>query len=233
MTEKARQITVYLQGPVLLGDESGVGNYEQTLNYIPGAVLRGVLATHILHADEQAFRCIFETAEHPPRFGNAYPAWPEVWAYPFPATARTCKQHPGYATSKHEGHGVFDILVEQTLYELLSDPRFPHRERLLPALGTRWVELANGYDPRCPYGRDKKCDEPVNPATGYYVLRSNKPGLAPELQISRATHVGITARAVWPRTTCSLHWKQSRTRPTSSLEDSWCMTTVVKMTWND
>ena len=89
MTNQVRQITVYLQGPVLLGDESSVGNYEQTLGYIPGAVLRGAIATHVLHTDAQAFQRIFDDAEHPPRFGNAYPAWPEVWAYPLPATART------------------------------------------------------------------------------------------------------------------------------------------------
>ena len=59
MTEQARQITVYLQGPLLLGDESSVGNYEQTIDYIPGAALRGVLATHVLHADEQAFQRVF------------------------------------------------------------------------------------------------------------------------------------------------------------------------------
>lgn len=197
MTDKACQITVYLQGPVLLGDESGVGNYEQTIDYIPGAVLRGAIATHILQADAQAFRRVFDAAERPPRFGNAYPAWPEVWAYPFPATARTCKQYLGYATDKHEGHGVFDILVEQALYELLSDPQFPYRERLLPTLGTRWAELANGYDPRCPYEQDQKCGEQVKPATGYYILRSGGPGPAPEPQISRATHVGINrARGV-------------------------------------
>ena len=196
MTEQARQITVYLQGPVLLGDESGVGNYEQTIDHIPGAALRGAIATHVLHADEQAFRRVFVAAERPPRFGNAYPAWPEVWAYPFPATARTCKQYHGYATDRHEGHGVFDVLVEQALYELFSDPRFPHRKRLLPALGTRWVELANAYDPRCPYEQGK-CGEQVKPATGYYVLRSGGPGPAPEPQISRATHVGINrARGV-------------------------------------
>ena len=197
MTDQARQITVYLQGPVLLGDESGVGNYEQTIDYIPGAVLRGALATHVLRADEQAFRRVFVAAERPPRFGNAYPAWSEVWAYPFPATARTCKQYSGYATNEHEGHGVFDVLVEQALYELLSDPQFPHRERLLPALGTRWAELANGYEPRCPYEQDQKCGEQVKPATGYYVLRSGGPGPAPKPQISRATHVGINrARGV-------------------------------------
>lgn len=197
MTDQARQITVYLQGPLLLGDESGVGNYEQTLGYIPGSVLRGALATHILHADEPAFQRVFVAAERPPRFGNAYPAWPEVWAYPFPATARTCKQYHGYATDKHEGHGVFDILVEQTLYELISDPQFPHRESLLPALGTRWVELANGYEPRCPYEQDEKCGEQVKPATGYYVLRSGGPGPSPKPLISRATHVGINrARGV-------------------------------------
>ena len=51
MTEKMCQITVYLQGSVLLGDESNVGNYGQTLSYIPGAVMRGAIATHILSAD--------------------------------------------------------------------------------------------------------------------------------------------------------------------------------------
>jgi CRISPR-associated Csx10 family RAMP protein len=197
MTQKTRQITVYLQGPTLLGDESGVGNYEQTLSCIPGTVLCGAIAGQIFSADNEAFRRMFDTAEHPPRFGNAYPAWPETWSYPFPATARTCKQYPGYATAKQKRHGVFDILVKQALYELLSDPEFPYRERLLPTIGARRVALAKGYQPRCPCGQDEICNENVTPAPGCYVMHDGKPGPAPRLPISRATHVGINrARGV-------------------------------------
>ena len=210
MTEQIRQIIVRLKSPLLLGDESGAGNYEQTANYIPGSVLRGAVAARLLdelpedyayardHAscpqeEQPAFWRVFGAA-HPPRFGNAYPAR-RGWAYPFPATARTCKRHPGYKTDENrDGHGVFDTMIEQVVYDLVSDPWFPHRAELMPELDRAWADLAKSYDPRCPY---PDCKEPLSPPSGYYLLDGTVPGPTLRPTISRATHVGINrARGV-------------------------------------
>jgi CRISPR-associated protein Csx10 len=213
MTEQICQITIYAKTPLLFGDESGAGNYEQTADYIPGSVLRGAVAARLLdllpedyaytrdHAscaeeDRPAFWRVFG-ADNPPRFGNAYPARPDRWAYPFPATARTCKYHPGYETDKNrDGHGVFDTLIEQAVYDLVSDPWFPQRAQLVPELGQGWAELGDGYNPRCPHA---VCKPPrtVAPATGYYSLDGSTPGPTLHPTVSRATHVGINrARGV-------------------------------------
>lgn len=199
MTQR-RQLTIRPQSPLLCGDESAVGNYQETLDYIPGSVLRGAIAEWILAQDEAAFQRIFSEADRPPRFGNAYPTFSDVWGYPFPATARTCKQHSGYATSnKPDGHGVVDILIPQALYELSSDPRFPHRAILLPEAGEKYLTLTQSYEPRC-LCRDEQgqlCGGDVRPASGFYVLRPGGPGPAPRPRIARATHVGINrARGV-------------------------------------
>ncbi|MEJ5312385.1 MAG: RAMP superfamily CRISPR-associated protein [Anaerolineae bacterium] len=211
MTERKLQVTVRLKSPLLLGDESGAGNYEQTADYIPGAVLRGAVATRLLdvlpadHAyvrdhpscpeeEQPAFWRVFGAAS-PPRFGNAYPARPGRWAYPFPATARTCKRRPGYRTDENrKGHGVFDTLIEQTVYDLVSDPRFPYRTELMPELGTAWARLPGSYDPCCPY---PDCGGGVKPAEGYYLVEDAGPGPTLHPSVSRATHVGINrARGV-------------------------------------
>ncbi len=211
MTEKTCQLTVRLKSPLLVGDESGIGNYEQTADYIPGAALRGAIGARLLqacpHPSQSPHRrhhancpkrntCDFWQvfgAEHPPRFGNAYPAT-RGQGFPFPATARTCKYNPGYP---HEGgnrknHGVFDTLMGQFVYDLVSDLRFPHRVDLLPNLSKHRGNLPLHYDPRCP-----ECRAPVKPATGYYLVDNETPGYTPQPTVARATHVGINrARGV-------------------------------------
>jgi len=212
MTRQIRQLTVRLKGPLLLGDESGAGNYERTADHIPGSVLRGAVAARLLDDLPKDYAYVRNHARCPadrapnfwrvfgatsfPCFGNAYPAQPDQWAFPFPATARTCKHHPGYATDDHsDNHGVFDTLVEQAVYDLVSDPRFPHRADLMPGLGTAWATLQAHSDPRCPH---PACDQAsVKPATGHYSLGPARPSPTPRPTISRATHVGINrARGV-------------------------------------
>lgn len=207
MTVKTCQLTVRLRSPLLVGDESAVGNYEQTVDHIPGTVLRGAMGARLLetcsqhdhrrdHAscpdrDTCAFWRVFG-AEHSPHFCHAYPAT-RGQGFPFPTTARTCKYHDGYRHRRinPDGHGVFDILVEQFVYDLVSDPCFPHRADLLPDLGQDWADLPAHYDPLCP-----ECGAAVKPQPGYYLL-DGTPGYTPQPIVSRATHVGINrARGV-------------------------------------
>jgi CRISPR-associated protein Csx10 len=80
---------------------------------------------------------------------------------------------------------VFDTLVKQFVYELISDPRFPYRERLLPELAGRWATLSRRYEPYCP-----ECLQTVMPADGFYVAVPEL-GYATPPTLGRATHVGI------------------------------------------
>jgi CRISPR-associated protein Csx10 len=215
MTQQICLLTVRLRSPLLIGDESGLGNYEQTADCIPGTVLRGAIGERLLEAscthpdhirnhagcpgrESCAFWRVFG-AENPPHFGNAYLA-PRGWGFPFPATARTCKYHPGYYDfeTNPDGHGVFDTLVKQFVYDLVSDPCFPRRAELLPELSDGWANLLAHYDPKCSH---PDCQGPVEgsvePATGYYLLDGATPGYTPHPTVSRATHVGISrARGV-------------------------------------
>lgn len=211
MTQQTRLLTVRPESPLLIGDESGTGNFERATDYIPGAVLRGAIGKRLLErscTQQDHIRdhrscpdretCAFWRAfggEHPVQFGNAYPAT-RRWGFPFPATARTCKYHRGYYNSaaNPEGHGVFDSLVDQFVYDLISDPAFPHRSELLPDLGKERAEIPGPYAPSCPY---PDCQGNVDPASGYYILDDDGPAYAPRPTISRATHVGINrARGV-------------------------------------
>lgn len=188
--------------PLALGNESGIGNFEQSSSFIPGSALRGALAQKTLEACTQPnyldnhrqcpdrencpFWEIF--GEDDTLVGNAYPGQVEP-VYPLPFTARTCKYYPGIATGSEEyileeRHGVFDSLIELFIYELLSDPGFPHRKELLPDLEDK-AFTSDPPDVTCP-----NCHAPLAVAEGYYT-----PGTpllpAGDIFVRRQAHVGI------------------------------------------
>ena len=188
--------------PLSLGDQSKMGNFEETVDYIPGAMLRGAAAARTLaQCTQPAYlkdhsRCpdrdtcpfwqLFGADEI--AFGNAY-AGPGGPVYPYPLTARSCKYHLAYPDPddpSREAHGVFDVLVERFLYELLSDTKFPARELLLPpAWQGRLPRLAAPYRETC-----RKCPADAKPQPGYY-SQGPTPIPARKPFISRAAHVGI------------------------------------------
>jgi CRISPR-associated protein Csx10 len=196
-------IVVEAHSPLVLGDESMLGNFGQTLAFIPGAVIRGAVAARALGActspphrrdhaqcpdhDHCPFWQLFGADQV--LFGPAYPGVSGP-VYPFPLTARTCKYHPGLPKPDRlleEGHGVFDILAERLVYELLTDPEFPERVRLVPAAGSQRLALKRALAEKCP-----KCGAPVEPAQGYYTPAAGQnliPGA--EVFIRRTAHVGI------------------------------------------
>lgn len=188
------------QSPLVLGDENNLGNNEQTMSYIPGAVIRGAIASKALsdcvnreyiedHAhcpdkDDCPFWQLF--GQDDIYFGNAYPGMAGP-VYPFPLTARTCKYYPGLRQEDiflDEFHGVFDNLVERFVYELLSDPDFPMRSHLLPGLD-KVPRLQRAFQEKCPV-----CNEATERAEGYFIPG---PPLAPGTEpfVRRAAHVGI------------------------------------------
>ena len=197
-----RALHITLLSPLQIGTESGVGTYEVTNEVIPGAVLRGAVAEELLelcvhpeyranHAscpsrEACAFWQIFGTDE--PLWGFAYPAINGP-AWPFPLTARTCKFYPGYDAGDGDTyHSVYDTLVRQFVYDMLTDDRFPLRETFLPE-GTGLVAVET-LSADCP-----QCGAPLKPAQGFYQLDTeHQPGYAGRLSVRRATHVGINRR---------------------------------------
>ncbi len=131
------EVTIQMAEPFLIGGRKPAFITE-TLEYLPGSALRGVVAETLLrkwplqsrrvpHPDECPNRneCDFCRLFYPqtglvPRFGNLYPSSGDV-ARPFPLTARTCKYHPGFfrpQSVSEERHGIFDILIRQYAFEM-------------------------------------------------------------------------------------------------------------------
>lgn len=211
MTEfQTRWLRLTPQTPLLLGDESSTGNYQETTDFIPGAALRGAVAGSLLNQCTQPaylhdhescpdkascpFWQLFGAAE--PRFGYAYPgsAGP---VFPLPLTARSCKRFPGFPKQGDDKrHGVVDVLFQEFANGLVSDPHYPARPQLLPALGTRWSE-AWCITHNAPMGKCPVCSEDLKPLTGYYAWSKNGIREAQPPAVARTTHVGINrARAV-------------------------------------
>jgi CRISPR-associated protein Csx10 len=164
-------VKIEMAEPFLVGDRKPA-TVTETLTYLPGSVLRGVVAEALLrdwleesrrlpHPDRCPDRgkCAFCQLFYPhngslPCFGNLYPTSGDA-AYPFPTTARTCKHHPGFRRDDFdpdERHGIFDTLIRQHVFEKALESRKP-----LPFI----------YLPECPRCRAKA--EPV-PSPFYSML---------------------------------------------------------------
>jgi hypothetical protein len=100
-------VRIDLRSPALLASAPPASNQLETLPFIPGNTLRGVMARRYLdlgHGSESdEFRRIFLAGEA--RFGFATAKGSEA----LPLSARSCKYVPGFRGE--EGHGVFDILL--------------------------------------------------------------------------------------------------------------------------
>ncbi len=212
-----RLIRVTPHAPLLLGNQSGIGNFQETADFIPGNALRGAVAGRLLaqctqeayledhaHCPDRAgcsFWQVFGAME--PRFGPANPGkFGPVW--PLPLTARTCKRHPGWPGSgKKAGHGIIDTLFADFVYDLISDPTFPQRTLLQPELGAAWSAawqpaLRETYD-ACQFAAEggPKCGQAMKPLPGQFYAWDGRPQPAYAFTRNRATHVGINrARGV-------------------------------------
>jgi CRISPR-associated protein Csx10 len=205
-TAEARRI-VWLRisplSPLQLGDHTGVGNFQSSVDFIPGSSLRGAVAQKLLAGSAGSFEALFEGEE--PYFGNGYlgssaPVWP------FPLTARTCKRYGGLSSGETEDnrkhHGVIDVLAADFAYDLISDPEFPHRNELQPE-DPEWAphllpDVRSNFD-RCTAKiepESRRCPASMVPATGYYAWM-DKPLQTKRPATTVTTHVGINrARGV-------------------------------------
>lgn len=97
-----------------------MGNEVDTLDYIPGSALRGMLSEAFLHTGRQSnalFRRVF--VDEVVCFPNLYPVVDNKGtARPIPLSAYTCKSEPGFKNDERrfdepeEPHGVWDLLFE-------------------------------------------------------------------------------------------------------------------------
>jgi len=199
-------LCIQAQTPLQLGNESGSGNFEQTWEHIPGAVIRGAVGmktllacckhpdyrdNHLACPDREQCHFWQLFGDEPTFFGPAYPGTTGP-VHPMPLTARTCKRAPGMISQQtlyDTPHGVKDILLERLVYELLTDPFFPERSSIFPNLKGELARMTTEWDvEKCP-----KCASRFIPVTGYYVDTS--PIIAAEEpRTRRQAHVGINRR---------------------------------------
>lgn len=155
--------------PLAIGKQKPGSSIIETERYIPGSVIRGAVAAHILKfaatsiSEGDDFQRLF-LGENPAIFQNAYPAivegekqiriQPEVRV--IPNTALSSKNKPGFK-SKKSNHGVFDTLkgnhgVFDTLIDRLCAEYYDHP-----------------YDPNCPVDGAR-----VDTFTGFYSQINDK-----------------------------------------------------------
>lgn len=103
-------IAITLRSPALLAAAPPASNLTETLPFLPGNSVRGLLATRFLEsgrsAEEPLFGELFVTGEV--RFGMALPEGAEV----LPLSARSCKYSGGFEGDG--GHGVRDLLLDRS-----------------------------------------------------------------------------------------------------------------------
>ncbi|KAB8316804.1 CRISPR-associated RAMP protein Csx10 [Tolypothrix campylonemoides VB511288] len=133
--------------PLAIGRQKPGGSVSEAETYIPGSVIRGAVAAHILKqantsiSDGDNFHELF-LGESPAIFQNAYPATiqgdkstrvqPEVKV--LPATALSSKTKSGFKSKPNDPkhNGVFDTLIDRFCaegYGQLYDPNCPTERR--------------------------------------------------------------------------------------------------------
>ncbi len=150
---KRIELTITALSPLAIGKQKPGGSINEVEQYIPGSVLRGAIAKHILHragmelenlaANGGDFTQLF-LEENPAIFQNAYPAVGKVGSKHqivnntikvLPATAVSSKANPGFLS---KGHGVFDTLIDFFCAEQFNHPYDP----------SSLEALEDGVDPR-------------------------------------------------------------------------------------
>ncbi len=120
---KEIQLTITAKSPLAIGNKKP-GSVSEAIDYIPGSVIRGAIASKLLQqggepTEGDDFNTLF-LGDKAAIFQNAYPA-----PYLLPATAVSSKAKPGF---KPKGNGVFDTLIDRfcaEAYGYLFDPNCP------------------------------------------------------------------------------------------------------------
>jgi len=181
------EVTIELLTPLLLGERKR-GNVYVTYTHVPGAVLRGAVAQPYIeacphpdslndhvHCPEKCdfYRLFF--ARPAPRFGPCYPTLARL-SYPLPATAQSCKYHPGFAHTP-EQHGIQDTLIPLWVFEYLAF----EEKKALPEV----------YDPHCAVCKNEVALEQVS---GFWEPAGRNEYYQPRPRISRVSRTAIDRR---------------------------------------
>lgn len=153
-------LTLNPREPVRLTPEKSAGRFYETLDYVPGAVVRGAAAAAVArHLGPEARRELF--LQRPLSFSNLYPARdPRPWPIPVPLTARRCRVEPPGAREPKSAaaHGVYDVVLTEIVADALSE-----------ALGGEQGDL--GARDLCP-----RCQGPLRPLPGGYLAVAPEAG---------------------------------------------------------
>lgn len=150
---KRIELTIKALSPLAIGKQKPGGSINEVEQYIPGSVLRGAIAKHILQragmelenlaAKGGDFAHLF-LEENAAIFQNAYPAVAKIGTKHqivnntikvLPATAVSSKANPGFLP---KGYGVFDTLIDWFCAEQFNHPYDPSSLKA----------LEQGVDPR-------------------------------------------------------------------------------------
>ncbi|MBW4624011.1 MAG: CRISPR-associated RAMP protein Csx10 [Brasilonema octagenarum HA4186-MV1] len=149
--------------PLAIGRQKPGGSVSEAQTYIPGSVIRGAVAAHILKqantsiSEGDNFHELF-LGENPAIFQNAYPATiegdkstrvqPEVKVVP--ATALSSKTKSGFKSKPNDPkhNGVFDTLIDRFCadrYNHLYDPNCPTDGERVDAFKGFYSQLKGKY----------------------------------------------------------------------------------------
>lgn len=156
------QVLIRADEPLLIARRAEAGNQFETIESIPGGVLRGALAWRVVHHAGQTFdaqdgdsfrnfvQLFFRDAVAfsplvPVQLGtHAFQGYATI---PAPRDLVTCELHPGYAVqSKDEGHGVWSRAWDDDMLQFCPVCRKEAEEQGRPDPETR-LETVSGFLP--------------------------------------------------------------------------------------
>lgn len=156
---KRIELNIKVRSPLALGTQKPGGSVNEVEKYIPGAVIRGAIASQILQKSPHQFANLeqnggeFQTlflGDNPAIFQNAYPAIAKDGdEYKFvtneikvlPATAVSSKTNPGFKPK----HGVFDTLIDWFWAEKYHQPYDPSSVKALTEKTDARVETYSSF----------------------------------------------------------------------------------------
>jgi CRISPR-associated protein Csx10 len=153
-------VTITLESPLALGERKPGGQGTHVLDYLPGGRLRGAVAEVLL--DEGASdlgalfdgpgAAIFRDARPAASFRDAGQGAFDVPSDLLPATAMSCKRHPGFrgaaarpAAVDARPHGVYDTLLDRAFLETLNPAGLLYRPRCAERGCEDWATCFRGY----------------------------------------------------------------------------------------
>jgi CRISPR-associated protein Csx10 len=134
---KRIRLEIKAVSPLAIGRQKPGGSVSEAEDYIPGSIIRGAIASHILQISGHQFANLtknggdFQTlflSDTPAIFQNAYPVNSDmtrridgIWV--LPATALSSKTKEGFKIQ--DGKGVFDTLIDRFCAESYGHPYDP------------------------------------------------------------------------------------------------------------